>query len=29
VEDESLGKYAESERGEIVGKEIAFLKKLA
>ena len=29
VEDESLGKYAETERGKIVRKEIAFLKKLA
>lgn len=29
VEDESLSKYPENERGEIVRKEIAFLKKLA
>jgi sugar phosphate isomerase/epimerase len=29
VEDESLGKFPESERAEVMRKEIAFLKKLA
>jgi sugar phosphate isomerase/epimerase len=29
VEDESLGKFPESERAEVMRKEIAFLKNLA